>query len=147
MRIDALSGVMLIVIGAVGTVATWAAIGYLDAELATGHTNANRARWYGVLVPLFLAAMVVAVLANNLGLLWAAIEATTIVTAFLVGHRRSRKSLEATWKYVIICSVGIALAYLGTVLVNYAAQQAGVVEHGRSTGPSSSRTRPSSTRA
>jgi hydrogenase-4 component F len=130
LRIDALSGVMLIVIGAVGTVATWAGIGYLDEELATGHTNGNRARWYGVLVPLFLAAMVVAVLANNLGLLWAAIEATTIVTAFLVGHGRSRKSLEATWKYVIICSVGIALAYLGTVLVNYAAKQAGVVEHG-----------------
>jgi hydrogenase-4 component F len=130
LRIDALSGVMLIVIGAVGSVATWAGIGYLDDELATGHTNANRARWYGVLVPLFLAAMVVAVLANNLGLLWAAIEGTTIVTAFLVGHGRSRKSLEATWKYVIICSVGIALAYLGTVLVNYAAKQAGVVEHG-----------------
>ncbi|WP_327635216.1 proton-conducting transporter membrane subunit [Kribbella sp. NBC_00482] len=130
LRIDALSGVMLIVIGAVGAVATCAGIGYLDEELATGHTTANRARWYGVLVPLFLAAMVVAVLANNLGLLWAAIEATTIVTAFLVGHGRSRKSLEATWKYVIICSVGIALAYLGTVLVNYAAKQAGVVEHG-----------------
>ncbi|NIK59047.1 proton-conducting transporter membrane subunit [Kribbella shirazensis] len=129
-RIDALSGVMLIVIGAVGGVAAWVGIGYLDDELATGRTTANRARWYGTLVPLFLAAMVVAVLANNLGLLWAAIEATTIVTAFLVGHGRSRKSLEATWKYVIICSVGIALAYLGTVLVNYAATQAGVVEHG-----------------
>ena len=70
-------------------------------------------------------------LANNLGLLWAAIEATTIVTAFLVGHRRTRTSVEATWKYVIICSVGIALAYLGTVLVYYAAQQAGVPDaHG-----------------
>jgi hydrogenase-4 component F len=129
LRIDALSGVMLIVIGAVGAVATWAGIGYLDEELATGRTTANRARWYAILVPLFLAAMVVAVLANNLGLLWAAIEATTIVTAFLVGHGRSRKSLEATWKYVIICSVGIALAYLGTVLVNYAATQAGIAEH------------------
>ncbi|MFG1912511.1 proton-conducting transporter membrane subunit [Kribbella sp. NPDC048928] len=130
LRIDALSSVMLIVIGAVGGVATCAGIGYLDEELASGHTSPTRARWYGILVPLFLATMVVAVLANNLGLLWAAIEGTTIVTAFLVGHGRSRKSLEATWKYVIICSVGIALAYLGTVLVNYAAKQAGVVENG-----------------
>ncbi|TCC21630.1 proton-conducting transporter membrane subunit [Kribbella sindirgiensis] len=126
LRIDALSGVMLIVIGAVGVVATWAGIGYLDDELATGHTDVEGARRYGVLVPLFLAAMVVAVLANNLGLLWAAVEGTTIVTAFLVGHRRSRRSVEASWKYVIICSVGIALAYLGTVLVNYAAEHAGV---------------------
>ena len=130
LRIDALSALMLIVIGTVGVIATWFGIGYLDQELAAGHTNAARARWYGILVPLFLAAMVVAVLANNLGLLWAAVEGTTIVTAFLVGHGRSRKSLEATWKYVIICSVGIALAYLGTVLVNYAAKQAGFAEHG-----------------
>jgi hydrogenase-4 component F len=126
LRIDALSGLMLIVIGAVGVVATWAGIGYLDEELASGHTNAEGARRYGVLVPLFLAAMVVAVLANNLGLLWAAVEGTTIVTAFLVGHRRGRRSVEASWKYVIICSVGIALAYLGTVLVNYAAKHAGI---------------------
>lgn len=129
-RIDALSGLMLIVIGAVGVVATWAGIGYLDDELTAGHTDAAGARRYGVLVPLFLASMVLAVLANNLGLLWAAVEATTIVTAFLVGHRRTRKSVEATWKYVIICSVGIALAYLGTVLINYAAKQAGITEHG-----------------
>ncbi|GAA1722589.1 proton-conducting transporter membrane subunit [Kribbella yunnanensis] len=126
LRIDALSGLMLIVIGAVGVIATWSGLGYIDDELKAGHTDAPGARRYGVLVPLFIAAMVLAVLANNLGLLWAAVEATTIVTAFLVGHRRTRQSLEATWKYVVICSVGIALAYLGTVLVNYAAQQAGI---------------------
>jgi hydrogenase-4 component F len=130
LRIDALSGVMLIIIGAVGIVATWSGSGHIAAELDAGHTDATGARRYGVLVPLFIAAMVLAVLANNLGLLWAAVEATTIVTAFLVGHRRTRKALEATWKYVIICSVGIALAYLGTVLVNYAAKHAGIAEHG-----------------
>ncbi len=124
LRIDALTAVMLIVIGAVGLVATWAGLGHE----ASGDEAA--ARRYGVLVPLFLAAMVLAVLANNLGLLWAAVEATTIVTAFLVGHRRTRAALEATWKYVVICSVGIALAYLGTVLVHYAARQAGISEHG-----------------
>lgn len=130
LRIDALSGLMLVVIGAVGVIATWSGLGYIDDELKTGHTDAAGARRYGVLVPLFIAAMVLAVLANNLGLLWAAVEATTIVTAFLVGHRRTRQSLEATWKYVVICSVGIALAYLGTVLVNYAARHAGIAEHG-----------------
>jgi len=130
LRVDALSAVMLLVIGAVGLIATWAGVDYLDTELALGHTDARGARRYGLLVPLFLATMVLAVLASNLGILWAAIEATTIVTAFLVGHRGGRGAVEATWKYVIICSVGIALAYLGTVLVYYASQHAGTGVHG-----------------
>ena len=125
-RADALTAVMLLVIGSVGVIATWSSIGYVGGELAAAHTDRGGARLYAVLVPLFLAAMVLAVLASNLGVLWAAMEATTVVTAFLVGHHRTRGSLEATWKYVIICSVGIALAYLGTVLVYFASRQAGV---------------------
>ena len=116
---------MLIVIGIVATLATWASIGYLDAELAHGHTDARGARVYGALTAAFLAAMVVAVCANNIGVIWVAIEATTVITAFLVGHRRTRTALEATWKYVVICSVGIAIAFLGTVLLYYAAEHAG----------------------
>lgn len=126
LRADALTAVMLIVIGAVAVVATWAGVSYIDDELETGHTDAKGARLYAVLIQLFLAAMVLAVLASNLGVLWAAIEATTIVTAFLVGHRRTPAALEATWKYVMICSVGIALAYLGTILVYYAGREAGL---------------------
>jgi hydrogenase-4 component F len=125
LRADALSVTMLIVIGAVGTLSCWASIGYLDAELTHGHTDAKSARQYGVLVGVFLAAMSLAVLADNLGVVWVAIEATTVATAFLVGHRRTRTALEATWKYVIICSVGIACAFLGTVLLYYAARHAG----------------------
>lgn len=128
LRVDALSAVMLIVIGSVGTLATWASIGYVDTELTSGEVTDRDLRRYATLVPAFLAAMVLAVLANNLGVLWAAVEATTIVTAFLVGHRRSRGSVEATWKYVIICSVGIALAYLGTILVYYAARQTSIAD-------------------
>ena len=126
LRADALSVTMLIVIGTVGTLATWASIGYIDSELQHGHTDANGARLYGVLTPAFLAAMVLAVCANNIGIVWVAIEATTVVTAFLVGHRRTRTALEATWKYVVICSVGIAVAFLGTVLLYFAARHAGV---------------------
>jgi hydrogenase-4 component F len=104
LRVDALSVTMLIVIGVVGTLATWASIGYINDELADGHSDARGARLYGVLIPGFLAAMVVAVCANNIGVIWVAIEATTVVTAFLVGHRRTSTALEATWKYVILCS-------------------------------------------
>jgi hydrogenase-4 component F len=124
-RTDALSITMLLVIGTVGTLATMASIGYIDAELAHGHTDAKGANLYGVLVPVFLAAMASAVLANNIGVMWVAIEATTVATAFLVGHHRTREALEATWKYVVICSVGIALAFLGTVLLYFASLHAG----------------------
>ncbi len=125
LRADALSGVMLIVIGAVGTLSTVAGIGYINAELDHGHTDPAGARSYGTLTPTFLAAMVLAVSANNIGVIWVAIEATTVITAFLVGHRRTPTALEATWKYVIICSVGIAMAFLGTILLYFAAQHAG----------------------
>jgi hydrogenase-4 component F len=125
LRADALSVTMLIVIGTVGTMATWASIGYIDAELIHGHTDRRGANLYGVLVPIFLAAMALAVLANNVGVMWVAIEATTVATAFLVGHHRTRAALEATWKYVVICSVGIALAFLGTVLLYFASLHAG----------------------
>ena len=126
LRVDALSAIMLLVIGGVALIATWAGVAYMRHELVAGETDARGAKQYGVLVPLFLSAMVLAVLASNLGVMWAAIEATTIVTAFLVGHRRGRAAVEASWKYVILCSVGIALAYLGTVLVYYASQHAGI---------------------
>ncbi len=125
LRVDALTVTMLVVIGSVATLATWASIGYVNAELEHGHTDERGAREYGALTAAFLAAMVVAVCANNIGIVWIAIEATTVITAFLVGHRRTRGALEATWKYVVICSVGIAIAFLGTVLLYYAAEHAG----------------------
>ena len=130
LRSDALSVTMLLVIGSVGTLATCASIGYVHTELAHGHTTRGGAHLYGVLVPAFLSAMSLAVLANNLGVTWVAIEATTVVTAFLVGHRHTRAALEATWKYVVICSVGIALAFLGTVLLNFASVHSGASSGG-----------------
>ncbi|WAJ43957.1 proton-conducting transporter membrane subunit [Mycobacterium sp. Aquia_216] len=125
LRADALTVTMLIVIGIVGTLATLASISYIDVELAHAHIDERGARLYGILTPAFLAAMVLALCANNIGLVWVAIEATTVITAFLVGHRRTRTALEATWKYVVICSVGIAVAFLGTVLLYFAARYAG----------------------
>jgi hypothetical protein len=71
--------------------------------------------------------MLAAVTTNNVAVMWVAIEATTVATAFLVGHRRTRPALEATWKYVVICSVGIALAFLGTVLLYFASLGAGFI--------------------
>ena len=117
LRADALSGWMLLVVAAVALLV-----------VASGHRHAVRpeARWYPILLHLFIATMAVAVLAGNLGVLWVAVEATTIVTAFLVGHYRTRAALEAAWKYVLICSAAIAIALLGTVLLYYAARHAGL---------------------
>jgi hydrogenase-4 component F len=116
-RVDALSAFMVIVIGTVGFLATWQSVRYLTEEISAGRCSRRHASLYSVLVQGFVTAMLFAVLANNLGIMWVAVEATTIVTAFLVGHRRTKKSLEASWKYIVICSVGIAMAFLGTVLV------------------------------
>ncbi|HEY9785711.1 MAG TPA: proton-conducting transporter membrane subunit [Candidatus Obscuribacterales bacterium] len=74
---------------------------------------------------LFLFAMHFVYLCDNLGYLWISIEATTLASAPLVYYARTRNSLEATWKFLIICSVGIAFALLGTVLI-FAASQHGV---------------------
>ncbi len=115
LRVDALTSWMLLAIGAVATIACWSA----------AHQPEHRQRRYLVLTQLFLACMCLAVLANNLGLLWVAIEATTIVTAFLVGHQRTRASVEAAWKYVVLCSIGIGIAFLGTVCVYAASVAAG----------------------
>jgi hydrogenase-4 component F len=125
-RADALSEFMLIVIGAVDLLATAAAPAWLNAEIAAGRATARTATRHCALVQLFLAAMAAAVLAASLGLVWVAVEGTTIVTAFLVGQRRTRQAIEAAWKYVMICSTGIALALLGLLVLNAAAAHAGV---------------------
>jgi hydrogenase-4 component F len=125
LRADALTAYLLIAVGAVATIACWAGVAHLRHEVDAGHMGRRRgARRYLVLVQLFLACMTIAVLSANLGLLWIAVEATTIVTAFLVGYRRTRESVEAAWKYVVLCSVGVAVAFAGIICV-YAAAIAG----------------------
>jgi hydrogenase-4 component F len=71
----------------------------------------------------FLSAMSLVTLTNHLAVLWAAIEATTLATAPLIAFYRSRSALEATWKYLLLCSVGIALALLGTFFLGIAASR------------------------
>lgn len=125
LAVDALSAFMLLVIGAVAVIAALATPGHLRVELAAGRIDSSIRTRHLALVQLFLAAMALAVLAAGLGLLWVAVELTTVVTAFLVGQGRDRRAAEAAWKYVIICSTGIAVALLGTFLLNAAAESAG----------------------
>lgn len=123
-RVDALSAFMLVVVSIVGLLATAATPAFLRGDIDAGRATARTAARHSALVQVFLATMALAVLAANLGVLWVAVEATTIVTAFLVGQRRTRTGIEAAWKYVVICSTGLSLALLGTFLLNFAAAHA-----------------------
>ena len=75
---------------------------------------------YYALLFLFFGAMMFSLLASSLPLMWVAIELTTLVSAPLITYHRSRESLEAMWKYLLICSIGIAFALFGTMLVLHA---------------------------
>lgn len=123
LRADALSAFMLTVVGAVGLTATWGGLGSVD--YGGGGPASSAERRYGALVCLFLGAMSAAVLTDNLGVLWVAVEATTVATAFLVGHYATRNSMEAAWKYVVLGSVGVAIALLGVLLIYAASRSAG----------------------
>jgi hydrogenase-4 component F len=126
LRADPLSALMLAIVGAVGLTATWAGLAPRPGPDAGPRPAAARAdRRYAAFVAVFLGAMAIAVTTDNLGVLWVAVEATTIATAFLVGHRGGPRSLEAAWKYVVLGSVGIAIALLGTVLLYAASRSAG----------------------
>jgi hydrogenase-4 component F len=92
---------------------------------ATGRVSDARLGMFYTLASLFLLSMYGVLLARNLGLLWIAMEATTLMSAPLVYFHRSRHSLEATWKYLLLCSVGIAFALFGTILIFVASQHPG----------------------
>jgi hydrogenase-4 component F len=109
------------------------AVGYLRRERPGSHedfeegllfTNAPEATFTGCLL-LFLGAMTLVAVSQRFGLLWVAIEATTLASAPLIFFHRHHRSLEATWKYLLICSVGIALALLGNFFLAVAASDPG----------------------
>ena len=89
---------------------------YMRIEEHHGRLTPPRLRLYHSMYQLFMAAMLLALLTNNMGLLWVAMEAATLSTVLLVSLYRTRASLEAAWKYFILCGVGIAQALFGTIL-------------------------------
>jgi hydrogenase-4 component F len=96
---------------------------YMRVEIEHGRLSGRRLRLYHSMYQLFMAMMLVALTTNNLGLLWVAMEAATLSTVLLVTLYRTPASLEAGWKYFILCGVGIAQALFGTILVYFAAEK------------------------
>ena len=96
---------------------------YIDHELEIGRLTPTYLRFYHAMFQAMLGAMNLALLANNIGLMWVAVEIATLSTVLMVGIYRTAAALEAAWKYFILGSVGIALAFFGTILVYLAAQE------------------------
>jgi len=123
LTVDSLSALFYLIIGLIGFLAGVYSIDYIRHELRSGEidfTSRSEAafisEYYG-LFNLFLFTMLLVVTSNNIIMMWVAVEATTLGSAFLVGIHRQRASLEAAWKYVIICTVGVAFGLYGTILV------------------------------
>jgi hydrogenase-4 component F len=95
---------------------------YIGHEIETGRLTPAFLRFYHAMYQALLGAMNVALLANNIGLMWVGVEVATLSTVMMVGIYRTPEAIEAAWKYFILGSVGIALAFFGTVLVYLAAQ-------------------------
>ena len=96
---------------------------YMRVEQDHGKMTPRRMRLYHSMYQLFSFTMLVALTTNNMGILWVAMEAATLTTVLLVSVYRTAASLEAAWKYFILCGVGIALALFGTVLLYMAAEK------------------------
>ncbi len=98
--------------------------GYVRHEARSGRLDPARLRFYHAMYQAFIFTMLLALVANNLGVMWVAIEGATLTTALMISLYRTRESIEAAWKYFILCGVGIALALFGTILMYLAAQPA-----------------------
>ncbi len=117
--VDALSAFILFIITVIGLFCSLYMWSYMDNQVACGVISSKRLGRFFFLFHMFLLAMVAATVANSLGVQWVAVEGTTLATTFLIAFFRRRESLEAGWKYLILCSVGIALALFGVVLTYY----------------------------
>lgn len=130
---DALSALMVLLSAFVALVCSIYAVGYFrhderngvfrEDQEARSRFAVHKLREYYTLTPLFVFSMILVALANNLGMLWVAIEGTTLASVFLVMFYGRDTSLEAAWKYAIIGGVGLSMALLGTILTYYSAHR------------------------
>jgi len=114
-RFDALSGLLALCITGVTFIASMFGPGLDGAD----HYEPAQIRRFRIFVNAFALTMLLAVTTNNVGFMWVMIEATTITSALVIPLHRTKASVEASWKYLLICSVGIALAFAGTVLAYF----------------------------
>ena len=120
--VDDLNIVFIVLNTFVGFTTSVFSASYIAHELETGRLTPVHLRFYHAMYQVLMFGMNLALVANNVGLMWVAIELATLTTVLMVGIYRTHEALEAAWKYFILGSVGIALALFGTILVYMAAQ-------------------------
>ncbi len=120
--VDDLNNVFIVLTTFIGFTTSVFSASYIGHELETGRLTPTYLRFYHAMYQTLMFAMNLALVANNIGLMWVAIELATLTTVLMVGIYRTHEALEAAWKYFILGSVGIALALFGTILVYMAAR-------------------------
>ncbi|WP_037490287.1 hydrogenase 4 subunit F [Sphingobium indicum] len=120
--VDDLNIVFIVLNTFVGFTTSVFSASYIGHELETGRLTTVQLRFYHAMYQILLFGLNLALLANNIGLMWVAIELSTLTTVLMVGIYRTHEALEAAWKYFILGSVGIALALFGTILIYMAAR-------------------------
>jgi len=116
--LDSLSAIVLDIVAVIAFLVSIYSVGYLKEELRQGEVSLKRIQFFYILMYSFIFTMILALTVNNIGVLWIAIEGTTLASTFLVGFHNDKNALEAAWKYVIICSVGIAIALVGIIFLH-----------------------------
>ena len=122
LRVDDLSVVFIVLSAFVGFTTSVFSASYIAHEVEIGRLTPVRLRFYHAMYQVLMFAMNLALIANNIGLMWVAIELATLTTVLMVAVYRTHEAIEAAWKYFILGSVGIALALFGTILVYVAAR-------------------------
>ncbi len=120
--VDDLNKVFIVLTTFVGFTTAVFSASYIGHEIEIGRLTPTYVRFYHAMYQVLMFAMNLALVANNIGLMWVAIELATLTTVLMVGIYRTHEALEAAWKYFILGSVGIALALFGTILIYMAAK-------------------------
>jgi len=120
--VDDLNKMFIVLTTFVGFTTSVFSASYIGHEIEIGRLTPVFVRFYHAMYQALMFAMNLALVANNIGLMWVAVEVATLTTVLMVGIYRTHEALEAAWKYFILGSVGIALALFGTILVYMAAR-------------------------
>ena len=120
--IDSLALYHIVLVNVIFLISSIYATGYFAHRQASGELTVAYIRRYSMLWQTFQALLLLVLLSNNIGFMWIAIEATTLVSAFLIITDSDALSIEAMWKYLLICSIGIVFAFMGTILTVAAAR-------------------------
>ncbi|MDX9913104.1 MAG: proton-conducting transporter membrane subunit [Candidatus Moranbacteria bacterium] len=124
--VDSFSALLIFLVAFVYVAATVISVRYIGHEYKEKIITLHQYKLYFSLFQMFVLCMVLTLSTNNSLLLWLALEGTTLFSTFLVGLYRKKTSIEAAWKYMILCSTGISLGLVGILLLSYGAHEAGV---------------------